>query len=835
MGTNSTTIKSRFSLSRKNQKGQVAIFVALIFQVVFVFFALMINVGLLIHHKINLQHSTDLAAYYGAMKQAEQLNAIAHINFQMRQAWKLMTWRYRILGTFGFIKAGSNTALQQDFAFESFPNTTNPPAPGKFNYWGSAGVHASKSSPYTNGYPTGGSPRLNCAQFAASNPDYIIDGMPVGIQDVPFFCVAHSGFHSWPQSETNCQLSCDMFNGARVINLIPNLQTQYQTVFGGNLADDVNNTINTVNVNIQNTCQKLGPFGATMLARFLAMYANESIARSETIKMLAANLSQDPEIFVDLDGKKIKDGARRTFQNNLTGANFAGLSGDDSFRILNGLNKDKCKFKGGGPNDGSEFLKRIEFQMLNFFLMNCTPNAAAIYGPTPVYVGTGLAAPFSQIPQSLQNVVASFLNENGRAMIGYEKNPHCEEYFAVKTYAEPTIPFLPLGKIKLEAVAVAKPFGGSVGPWYGTTWGLNDPKSQYDNSDPDTRMDPTLPMREYSFSGQNEMTKSVYTQPNFALFLGDRLGLRNLDYIAAFHSALAVRDINEYPGATYSSSENMLNELKNNGVWPDYDNWNGADDASGDFRKWDSLASSDAAKAGTRALEIAAIAPNQFDIYHYSIDPDFHHNYYKRIYKGFSEIKAAAGISVNVSPEQLRPDFGAYDVDDTSPYETPLSLKTFSVKDQILMKNIIFDKRPKQYGVSVPGSPPAGATGDTYNDFLNYLVSAQSSLLTGWTFLRFNNYFDFPGAAVNRTDNTMAFGQCDDPWNKTSAAIGGKTQPQNFETPMKFDSEYPPATGNCVTGGRTGYSVKIISPNQVLETEAASRILNGVDPSFFQF
>ena len=54
----------------------------------YIFFALLINVGLLIHHKINLQHSTDLAAYYGAMKQAEEMNAIAHINFQMRQAWK---------------------------------------------------------------------------------------------------------------------------------------------------------------------------------------------------------------------------------------------------------------------------------------------------------------------------------------------------------------------------------------------------------------------------------------------------------------------------------------------------------------------------------------------------------------------------------------------------------------------------------------------------------------------------------------------------------------------------------------------------------------------------
>lgn len=56
------TARPAFALTRKNQKGQVAIFVALIFQVLFVFFAVLINVGLLVHHKINLQHSTDLAA-----------------------------------------------------------------------------------------------------------------------------------------------------------------------------------------------------------------------------------------------------------------------------------------------------------------------------------------------------------------------------------------------------------------------------------------------------------------------------------------------------------------------------------------------------------------------------------------------------------------------------------------------------------------------------------------------------------------------------------------------------------------------------------------------------
>ena len=43
----------------------------------------------------------DLAAYYGAQKQAEMLNVIAHTNYQIRQSWKLLAWRYRVLGAMG--------------------------------------------------------------------------------------------------------------------------------------------------------------------------------------------------------------------------------------------------------------------------------------------------------------------------------------------------------------------------------------------------------------------------------------------------------------------------------------------------------------------------------------------------------------------------------------------------------------------------------------------------------------------------------------------------------------------------------------------------------------
>ena len=79
----------------------MSIFAILIFQSLFILFALSLNVALVVHDKINLQNSVDLSAYYGAMKQAEMMNAIAHINFQIRQSFKLLSWRYRVLGSMG--------------------------------------------------------------------------------------------------------------------------------------------------------------------------------------------------------------------------------------------------------------------------------------------------------------------------------------------------------------------------------------------------------------------------------------------------------------------------------------------------------------------------------------------------------------------------------------------------------------------------------------------------------------------------------------------------------------------------------------------------------------
>ena len=115
------------TLEKLNEKGQTAIFIAMIFQVLFILFAMTINVAMVVHDKINLQNSVDLAAYYAAQRQAEVLNAIAHSNYQIRQSWKILSWRYRVLGTLGLQDAPyTHPAYLNATKEEKFPYSDTP-------------------------------------------------------------------------------------------------------------------------------------------------------------------------------------------------------------------------------------------------------------------------------------------------------------------------------------------------------------------------------------------------------------------------------------------------------------------------------------------------------------------------------------------------------------------------------------------------------------------------------------------------------------------------------------------------------------------------------------
>ena len=60
--------------------------------------AFVINIGLFVKAKINLQNATDAAAYAGASVQARQLSKIAYLNWEMRNVYKEWLYKYYVVG-----------------------------------------------------------------------------------------------------------------------------------------------------------------------------------------------------------------------------------------------------------------------------------------------------------------------------------------------------------------------------------------------------------------------------------------------------------------------------------------------------------------------------------------------------------------------------------------------------------------------------------------------------------------------------------------------------------------------------------------------------------------
>ncbi len=94
----------------KNQKkvtkswreaGQLSIFLGMVLVVVTTFIAFVVNVGLFVKAKINLQNSVDAAAFAGASVQARQLTNIGYLNWEMRNTYKEWLFKYYVLGNIG--------------------------------------------------------------------------------------------------------------------------------------------------------------------------------------------------------------------------------------------------------------------------------------------------------------------------------------------------------------------------------------------------------------------------------------------------------------------------------------------------------------------------------------------------------------------------------------------------------------------------------------------------------------------------------------------------------------------------------------------------------------
>lgn len=87
----------------KNQQGQISIFFSASLVVMISIIAFVINIGLFVKAKINLQNATDSAAFAGAAVQARQLTKIAYLNWEMRNIYKEWMYKYYVVGNLNIL------------------------------------------------------------------------------------------------------------------------------------------------------------------------------------------------------------------------------------------------------------------------------------------------------------------------------------------------------------------------------------------------------------------------------------------------------------------------------------------------------------------------------------------------------------------------------------------------------------------------------------------------------------------------------------------------------------------------------------------------------------
>jgi hypothetical protein len=117
-------------MRRKNEKGQVSLMVAIMMMTFLFFFCFVVNVGMLVNAKIQLQNAADLAAYAGAASQARLLNSISYLNYEMRRNYKKFLFRYYVIGNMAqknFPKSPSGDKPKTPYVWS--PDSTEPTHP----------------------------------------------------------------------------------------------------------------------------------------------------------------------------------------------------------------------------------------------------------------------------------------------------------------------------------------------------------------------------------------------------------------------------------------------------------------------------------------------------------------------------------------------------------------------------------------------------------------------------------------------------------------------------------------------------------------------------------
>lgn len=418
--------------------------------------AFIINIGLFVKAKINLQNAVDAAAFSGAATQSRQLTNIAHLNWEMRNTYKEWMFKYYVLGQLGLVSEGGNppynlsdakiaTASKVDFLLRTPPAVALGSSANTFfdRYnMPSICVHNNSSTNICPLYGLPGIPRFPAIGVA-------------GISEI------HEAFVNKLVDEKgeNCSARTQ-------INFLAAISWAYSSgikdISGAPL-------IATSRPGAWTQALELG-----MRMRNLEMIVNRRPVE-EPMSIDTVSALQSKGVNIGLNERPVK--AYMSALRNLGGGKYkdqldlsaASTQGRDELAASFRLTEIAPQAFNAPEKSLSGFLipaGNLALQKYYLDLQAITVNYATLF---TTFATTGNA--FSSTVQSEATCIVSksAIPVPGYLM-GFVKNPSVLTYYAVKGEADFTGLFFPRNSddqpasFKLTAYAAAKPFGGRIGP-----------------------------------------------------------------------------------------------------------------------------------------------------------------------------------------------------------------------------------------------------------------------------------------------------------------------------------------------------------------------------------
>ncbi len=418
--------------------------------------AFIINVGLFVKAKINLQNAVDAAAFSGAATQSRQLTNIAYLNWEMRNTYKEWMFKYYVLGQLGLASEGgppskpynlSNakiaTANRVDFLLRNTP-VLGDDAASFFDRYNmpSICVHNNSSTNICPLYGLPGIPRFPAIGVA-------------GISEI------HEAFVNKLVDEKgeNCSARSQ-------INFLAAISWAYSSGIKDMAGAPL---IATNRPGAWTQALELG-----MRMRNLEMIVNRPPI-SEPISVEVASALQGLGTNIGLNERPVK--AYWSAMRNLGGGKYkdqldpsaASTQGRDELAASFRLTEIAPQAFNAPPNSLSGFLipqNNDALQKYYLDLQAVTVNYATLF-TTFATTGNDFS---STVKSEATCIVSKSAIPVPGYLMGFVKNPAVLTYYAVKGEADFTGLFFPKtsedqpSSFKLTAYAAAKPFGGRIGP-----------------------------------------------------------------------------------------------------------------------------------------------------------------------------------------------------------------------------------------------------------------------------------------------------------------------------------------------------------------------------------